>query len=131
MAKTDSPVAWYGGLNPGEKLTFWACFGGWALDAFDVQIFSFAIPALIAALALSNANVGLIATATLLTSAFGGWFAGILADRFGRVRTLQITILWFAFFTFLCGFAQNYGQLLAFRALMGLGSVANGRRAPS
>src|SRR5215470_1282542 len=51
----------------------------------------------------------------------GGWFAGALADRFGRVRTLQITIVWFAFFTFLCGFAQNYTQLLIFRALMGLG----------
>src|SRR5262249_30070599 len=50
-------------------------------------------------------------------SAFGGWFACALADRFGRVRTLQITILWFAFFTLLCGFAQNYTQLLVFRAL--------------
>jgi MFS family permease len=37
------------------------------------------------------------------------------------VRTLQITIAWFAFFTFLCGFAQNYTQLFIFRALMGLG----------
>ena len=34
---------------------------------------------------------------------------------------LQITILWFAIFTGLCGFAQNYGQLLTFRALMGFG----------
>jgi MFS family permease len=34
---------------------------------------------------------------------------------------LQITIVWFAFFTFLCGFAQSYAQLFAFRALMGLG----------
>src|SRR5262249_38842211 len=42
-------------------------------------------------------------------------------DRFGRVRTLQITIIWFALFTFLCGFAQNYTQLFIFRALMGLG----------
>lgn len=58
---------------------------------------------------------------TLLTSAVGGWLAGMLADRFGRVRTLQVTILWFAVFTFLCGFAQTYSQLLVLRALMGLG----------
>ena len=32
-------------LAPAQKRTFWACFGGWALDAYDVQIFSFAIPA--------------------------------------------------------------------------------------
>jgi MFS family permease len=45
----------------------------------------------------------------------------MLADRFGRVRTLQITVVWFAFFTFLCGFAQSYPELLVLRALMGLG----------
>jgi MFS family permease len=120
--RTDATfIAWYGELAPGEKRTFWACFGGWALDAMDVQIFSFAIPAIIAAFAITNADAGLIGTVTLLTSAFGGWFAGALARRFGRVRTLQITIVWFAVFTFLCGFAQSYGQLLVLRALMGLG----------
>src|SRR5437763_14955698 len=112
---------WYRELAPGEKRTFWACFGGWALDAMDVQIFSFAIPAIIAAFAISNADAGFIGTVTLLTSAFGGWVAGALSDRFGRVRTLQITILWFALFTLLCGFAQSYVQLVIFRALMGFG----------
>src|SRR5437764_11231616 len=114
-------IGWYGELAPREKRTFWACFGCWALDAMDVQIFSFAIPAIIAVFHISNADAGLIGTVTLLTSAFGGWVAGALSDRFGRVRTLQITILWFAFFTLLCGFAQNYTQLLIFRALMGFG----------
>ena len=114
-------TGWYAALDPKEKRTFWACFGGWALDAMDVQIFSFAIPAIIAAFRISNADAGLIGTVTLLTSAFGGWLAGALSDRFGRVRTLQVTILWFAFFTLLCGFAQSYTQLLIFRALMGFG----------
>lgn len=117
----DSLTSWYTELRPTERRTFWACFGGWALDAMDVQIFSFAIPAIIAVFHITNADAGLIGTVTLLTSAFGGWFAGALSDRFGRVRTLQITIVWFAFFTFLCGFAQSYAQLFAFRALMGLG----------
>src|SRR2546430_16406344 len=122
MASTyDSPTGWYTELEPNEKRTFWACFGGWMLDAMDVQMFSFAIPAIIAAFHISNADAGLIGTVTLLTSAFGGWVAGALSDRFGRVRTLQITILWFAFFTLLCGFAQSYTQLLIFRALMGFG----------
>src|SRR5216683_2391394 len=122
MASTyDSPTGWYTELEPNEKRTFWACFGGWMLDAMDVQIFSFAIPAIIANFALTNQDAGLIGTVTLLTSAFGGWFAGALSDRVGRVRTLQITIAWFAFFTFLCGFAQSYWQLFSFRALMGFG----------
>ena len=112
---------WYAGLAPNERRTFWACFGGWALDALDVQVFSFAIPAIMATFSITNVDAGLIGTVTLLTSAFGGWFAGMLADRFGRVRTLQITVVWFAVFTFLCGFAQTYHQLLVSRALMGFG----------
>src|SRR5436190_3307973 len=60
-------------------------------------------------------------TASLLASALGGWLAGFSADRFGRVRTLQLAILWYAVFTFLSGFAQSYGQLLAARALLGIG----------
>jgi MFS family permease len=123
-AKADSWsgfTAWYSELAVDGKRTFWACFGGWTLDALDAQMFSFAIPAIIAAFSITNADAGLIGTVTLLTSAIGGWSAGMLADRFGRVRTLQITVVWFAFFTFLCGFAQSYLQLLVFRTLMGLG----------
>lgn len=115
------PTNWYAEMAPREKSAFWACTGGWILDAMDVQIYSFTIPAIIAAFHLSNADAGLIGTSTLLASAFGGWFAGAISDRFGRVRTLQITIAWFAVFTFLTGFAQNYTQLLACRALMGFG----------
>jgi MFS family permease len=91
------------------------------MDAMDVQMFSFAIPAIIVAFGITNADAGLIGTATLVASAFGGWLAGVLSDRVGRVRTLQFTVAWFAVFTFLCGFAQNYAQLFIFRALMGFG----------
>src|SRR4029077_20839924 len=54
-------------------------------------------------------------------SAFGGWLAGYLADRIGRVRTLQITIAWFSIFTLLWPFAQSFEQLMAFRPLLGRG----------
>ena len=115
------PTAWYAEMSSAERKTFWACVGGWVLDAMDVQMFSFAIPAIIAAFAITNADAGLIGTATLVSSALGGWCAGALSDRVGRVRMLQITIAWFAIFTFLCGFAQSYAQLFIFRALMGFG----------
>ena len=104
-----------------ERRTFWGCFGGWALDAMDVQLYSLVIPTLIAAWGITKTQAGLLATSALLLSAVGGWIAGLLSDRIGRVRTLQITILWFAFFTFVSGFAQNFEQLLVARALMGLG----------
>jgi MFS family permease len=95
--------------------------GGWALDAMDVQLYSFVIPTLIAVWGITRAQAGELGTAALLVSAVGGWLAGWLADRYGRVRTLQVAILWFAVFTFLSGLAQNFAQLFAARALMGLG----------
>jgi len=113
--------SWYRDITPNERRTFWSCKVGYALDAMDTQFLSFVIPTLIATWGISRADAGFIGTATLLTSAAGGWVAGILSDRIGRVRTLQLTILWFAFFTFLCGLAQNYEQLLIARALMGFG----------
>lgn len=98
-----------------------ACFGGWALDAFDVQIYSFVIPALIATLGITQGEAGLLGTTALLFSALGGLLGGALTDKFGRVRTLQMTILWFSVFTVLCGFAQNFEQLIVLRSLQGIG----------
>jgi len=113
--------SWIATLTPRERNTFTACVGGWALDAMDVQIFSFVIPALIATWGITRGQAGLLGTAALLASAVGGWLAGWIADRFGRVRTLQIAIAWFAVFTFLSGLAQNYQQMFAARLLLGLG----------
>jgi MFS family permease len=113
--------AWFRELNAKERRTMGACFGGWALDAFDVQMYSFVIPTVIALWGLSHGEAGLIGTVTLLISSLGGWFSGTLCDRFGRVRMLQITILWYSVFTFLCAFAQNFEQLFILRALHGLG----------
>jgi MFS family permease len=124
VASTSQPegyFAWFHALTGKERRTFWSCKIGYALDAMDTQFLSFVIPTLIATWGLSKGDAGLIGTVTLLTSALGGWIAGIMSDRIGRVKTLQITILWFAFFTVLCGFAQNFQQLLWARGLMGFG----------
>lgn len=114
-------LAWFKDLNPRERRTMAACFGGWSLDALDVQIFSFVIPSLLAIWGITTAEAGVLATVTLVVSSFGGWIAGAASDRFGRVRVLQVTILWYAFFTFLCGFAGNFNQLFVLKALQGFG----------
>jgi MFS family permease len=110
-------VGWLRELNAKERKTMWGCFGGWSLDAFDVQMYSFVIPTVISLRGLSRGEAGLIGTVTLLISSLGGWFSGTLADKFGRVKMLQITILWYSFFTFLCAFAINFETLFALRAL--------------
>ncbi|MGY2201122.1 MFS transporter [Pseudomonas gingeri] len=113
--------SWYRDITSRERKTFWACFGGWSLDALEVQMFGLAIPALIAAFTLSKGDAGLVSGVTLITSAIGGWLGGTLSDRYGRVRTLQWMILWFSLFTFLSAFVTGFNQLLVVKALQGFG----------
>ena len=120
-AKKQGHAAWFAELSPPERSTFIATFGGWALDGMDVMVYSFVIPSLIAAWHITKGEAGMLGTAALLISAVGGWLAGLLADRFGRARVLQWTILWFALFTFLSGFTNNFWQLLITRGCQGLG----------
>jgi hypothetical protein len=54
-------LAWFGELNAKERRTMGACFGGWALDAFDVQMYSFVIPTVIALWGCRAARPGSLA----------------------------------------------------------------------
>jgi MFS family permease len=120
-AAGKDPLSWYRAMSSGERRAFWSCKLGYILDAMDTQFLSFVIPTLIATWGITRGEAGLIGTVTLLTSAVGGWAAGVLSDRIGRVKTLQITILWFAIFTLVCALAQNFTQLLWARGVMGIG----------
>ncbi len=112
---------WITQLTVNERSTLVATFAGWMLDGMDVMVYSLVLPTLISLWHISKGEAGLLGTSALLLSSLGGWLAGLAADRYGRVRVLQLTILWFAFFTFLSGFANGFTQLLIFRGLQGLG----------
>lgn len=112
---------WYHTLDLNGRRAFWSTFAGFSLDAMDAQLYAFVMPVLIGLWGLSHAEAGLLASVTLVASAAGGWSAGLLSDRIGRVRVLSVTILWLTIATALCGLAQNMEQLLVARALQGLG----------
>jgi MFS family permease len=114
-------TTWYGSMSSPQKRTFWACLLGWTLDAMDVQMFAFVIPTLLSLWGMTKSEAGLIGTAALVTSAIGGVIAGVLADRIGRVKVLQVTILWFALFTGASAFTNSFHELLITRSLQGLG----------
>ena len=113
--------SWYRKVSEREQRTFWACFAGWALDAMDGQLYAVAIPTLISVWGLTKGEAGILSTVALISSACGGWLAGMLSDRYGRVRVLQGTILWFSFFTLLSGMTNSFSQLLIVRTLQGFG----------
>lgn len=114
-------LGWYSELTPVERRTYWACFAGFGLDSMDTTIYALVIPALIATLGITRPEAGYLATAALVGAALGGWGAGIFADRIGRVRILQFTILWVALCTFAAAFATGFWPLLTIRLLQGLG----------
>ena len=83
---------WLQTTTANERRALLATYAGYGLDGFDFMIYSFIIPTLLTLWGMSKAQAGYIAAATARTSAVGGWVAGVLADRFGRVRILQITL---------------------------------------
>ena len=112
---------WIQETSKEERKTLVAAFAGYGVDAFDYMIYTFLIPTLMVVWAMSKVEAGYIATGALVTSAIGGWAAGILADKYGRVRVLQWTVMWFTFFTFLSGFTNSFEELFFTRAMQGFG----------
>lgn len=94
---------------------------GWALDAFDVMLFSLTLASVIADLGLTKVQAGALGSITLLGGAAGGLLFGHVADRYGRTRALMASVLIYSAFTAACGFSQTLWQFAVFRALLGLG----------
>jgi MFS family permease len=128
-SKTEEPLPggraaaanWFRSMSGRERRAYWACLSAWTADAMSVQIYVVVMPTLIGLWGLSKRQAGTLGTSALLVSSFGGWIAGILSDRYGRVRVLRWTVLWFTAFTVLSGLTHSYHQLLIARSLQGLG----------
>lgn len=115
------PLDFYRLMAAGGRRTFWACSAGWALDGMDFMLFPLVIGTLATALSTDLKTLGGIVTVTVLCSALGGWLAGLLSDRVGRVRTMQMTVALFSLGSLLSAFAQDTTQLLICRIILGLG----------
>src|ERR1700733_5282818 len=94
---------------------------GYAMDGFDLLILGFMLKMISADLSLTPAQGASLVTATLIGAVVGRIFFGMLSDKIGRARVLTYTIVVFAVFTGLCGFARGYYDLLFYRTLAGVG----------
>ena len=104
-----------------------ASWFGWMFDGYEsyalVLVMGTAVHQLlpINRLPKTSLYIGGLLAATMLGWAAGGVAAGILADYFGRRRTLMISIFCYAIFSGLAAISWNYWSLLVFRFLTGLG----------
>jgi MFS family permease len=130
MTKVAIPSARPTPLTPNQVRGFWAAWGGWALDGMDSFIYSLVlVPALTellprSGIAATPGNIGYYGS-VLFALFLIGWGVsmiwGPIADRFGRVRTLTLTILCYSLFTLLCGVVTDIWQLAVLRFLAGIG----------
>jgi EmrB/QacA subfamily drug resistance transporter len=91
------------------------------LAALDQTIVSTALPKIASDLHGLN-KYSWVATAYLLTSAVSTPLYGKISDMFGRKRVLQSAIIIFLIGSALCGLSQTMTELVAFRAIQGIGA---------
>ncbi|MFI9326130.1 DHA2 family efflux MFS transporter permease subunit [Kitasatospora sp. NPDC052868] len=90
------------------------------LAALDQTIVSTALPTIVSDLG-GLEHLSWVVTAYMLASTAATPLWGKLGDMYGRKRFFQASIVIFLLGSVLCGIAQNMGELIAFRALQGLG----------
>jgi MFS family permease len=90
------------------------------LNYLDRQIIFSVFPLLKADLRLSDTQLGLLGSAFLWVYALLSPISGFLADRFGRVRIIIVSLLIWSLVTWLTRYARSFEELIATRALMGL-----------
>ncbi|WP_327236825.1 MDR family MFS transporter [Streptomyces sp. NBC_01317] len=93
---------------------------GLLLAALDQTIVSTALPTIVSELGGLD-HLSWVVTAYLLASTAATPLWGKLGDQYGRKKLFQTAIVIFLVGSVLCGISQNLPQLIAFRALQGLG----------
>ena len=106
---------------PGNVLvSIGALLLGMLLAALDQTIVSTALPTIVSDLG-GMEHLSWVVTAYLLAATAATPLWGKLGDQYGRKRLFQTAIVIFLIGSALCGMAQDMTQLIAFRALQGLG----------
>ncbi|WP_159016755.1 sugar porter family MFS transporter [Cognatiluteimonas profundi] len=97
-----------------------AAMGGF-LFGFDTAVINGAVDAVRAGFSLSAAWTGFAVSCALLGSALGAWYAGPVADRAGRVRTMQLAAVLLAASAVGSGLAGSVWTLVLWRLVGGVG----------
>src|SRR5215475_8508358 len=105
---------------PRVRLIFSALLLVLLLASLDQTIVSTALPTIVGDLGGIN-HLAWVVTAYLLASTIVTPLYGKIGDLYGRKLILQVAIVLFLIGSALCGIAQNMPELIAFRALQGLG----------
>jgi len=97
-----------------------AALGGF-LFGFDTAVINGAVEAIHLGFRLSAVLTGFAVSCALLGSALGAWYAGLLADRLGRVPTMQVAAVLLVASALGSGLAPGVWELIVWRLVGGIG----------
>jgi predicted MFS family arabinose efflux permease len=108
-----------------------ALFGVNLLNYIDRQVIFAVFPPLQTELALSDTQLGLLASAFMWVYLSAAPVFGVLADRGSRPRLMGLGVALWSAATGLSGVVRTYAELLAARAVVGIGEASYGAIAPA
>jgi MFS family permease len=109
----------------------WLLFAVNLFNYIDRQILFAVFPAVKTDLELTDTQLGLLASAFMWVYLSVAPVFGVLADRRSRPRLMGLGVGIWSVATALSGIVRSYGQLLAGRALVGVGEASYGSVAPA
>ena len=107
-------------------LVFAVTFGLLLSDYMSRQVLNAVFPQLKAEWVLSDARLGALSGIVSLAVGVLALPLSLLADRWGRIRSLVLMAALWSIATLACALAQDYQQMLAARLIVGVGEAAYG-----
>jgi MFS family permease len=107
-------------------VVFALTFGLLISDYMSRQVLNAVFPLLKSEWSLSDSQLGLLSGVVALMVGLLTFPLSLLADRFGRVRSLALMALLWSIATLICGLAERYEQMFFARFLVGVGEAAYG-----
>lgn len=91
------------------------------MDGFDFAVLTYAAPSLIKTMSIAPKVFGMVFSASTFGMMFGSVLFGIIGDKYGRKKSLMISIAWFSLATLSTVLATSLESLLALRFIAGIG----------
>jgi MFS family permease len=112
----------------GKWMALTAALLGWLFDGLEMGLFPLVQGPCLRELVGSDERevtrwIAIITSFFLIGAATGGVLFGWLGDRIGRVRSMMLSVVTYAIFSSMCGFAEQAWQIavLRFTASLGMG----------
>lgn len=126
----QDPAADRGSVHQPVRSYAWVVFaltvGLLLSDYMSRQVLNAVFPLLKSDWAMSDTQLGSLSSVVALMVGVLTFPLSVLADRFGRVRSIALMAGLWSLATLGCAIASSYGQLLLARAFVGLGEAAYG-----